>query len=551
MLLAGEFTAAALAWDVIALDGRDFAAVRFAHDVYLHIGDAESRLASSSRAVKAWECEPGWGFVAGQHAFALEEVGRYDEAEELGQLALGLDPDDLWARHALAHVYESTDDTPAALEMLEGSVERWSGQDLFAIHIWWHLALRLLASRDLAGALAVFDERQPHASSAFQLCDQTSLLWRLELAGCDAGDRWDALADRWDQVVERHTCGFLDVHAALAFARRPGHPGARRWFEGLSARPSGPSENDTTFSKVVRPSAEAFRGYTRGGTDRFVRLVDELGPSTAASAAASPSGTSPGAAPSSTAAPIAPGRRWRPAVTWALTGEQLAIQAEARALAREVIAPRAADIDRSEQYPFHNVAAMQQAGFTGMTVPAELGGPGRSLLDAVLVVEEMAKVCGVTGRIAVECNMGALSAVMAYGTDAQRKRVAELVLAGDKPAICITEPGAGSAASEMTTRADRRGDVYLLNGTKHWITGGERVENAPRVRPGPMRTATWRASPPSWCSGTRRRGWRSAAVSRPWVFGAFLRRSSTSTTWRSAPTWPWRRPRVCGGGSAT
>ena len=159
-------------------------------------------------------------------------------------------------------------------------------------------------------------------------------------------------------------------------------------------------------------------------------------------------------------------------MSWDLTPEQRAIQAEARALAREVIAPRAADVDRSEQYPWDNVSALQQAGFTGMTVPATLGGPGRSLLDAVLVVEEMAKVCGVTGRIAVECNMGALSAVMAYGTDAQRHRAAELVLAGDKPAICITEPDAGSAASEMTTRADRRGDAYVLNGTKHWITGG-------------------------------------------------------------------------------
>ena len=159
-------------------------------------------------------------------------------------------------------------------------------------------------------------------------------------------------------------------------------------------------------------------------------------------------------------------------MSWTLTSQQLSIQAEARALAREVISPRAADVDRSEQYPRDNVAALQQAGFTGMTVPATLGGPGRSLLDAVLVVEEMAKVCGVTGRIAVECNMGALSAVLAYGTEAQRKRVAELVLAGDKPAICITEPGAGSAASEMTTRADRRGDAYVLNGTKHWITGG-------------------------------------------------------------------------------
>ena len=107
-----------------------------------------------------------------------------------------------------------------------------------------------------------------------------------------------------------------------------------------------------------------------------------------------------------------------------------------------------------------------------MTIPVELGGPGRPLLDAVLVVEEMAKVCGVTGRIAVECNMGAISAVMAYGTDVQRKRAAELVLDGDKPAICITEPEAGSAASEMTTRADRRGDGYVVNGTKHWITGG-------------------------------------------------------------------------------
>ena len=159
-------------------------------------------------------------------------------------------------------------------------------------------------------------------------------------------------------------------------------------------------------------------------------------------------------------------------MSWELTPQQRALQAEARALAREVIAPRAAEVDRSEQYPWDNVAALQQAGFTGMTVPADLGGPGRSLLDAVLVVEEMAKVCGVTGRIAVECNMGALSAVMAYGTDAQRRRVAELVLAGDKPAICITEPGAGSAASEMTTRADRRGEGYVLNGTKHWITGG-------------------------------------------------------------------------------
>lgn len=155
-----------------------------------------------------------------------------------------------------------------------------------------------------------------------------------------------------------------------------------------------------------------------------------------------------------------------------LSQEQLDFQARARDLAQNVIAPRAAEVDRTEQYPWDNVKALRDAGFVGMTIPKELGGQGRSFLDAVILIVEMSKVCGVTGRIAVECNMGAISAVMQYGDDAQRKMAAEIVLSGDKPAICITEPDAGSAASEMTTRADKKGDAYIINGKKHWITGG-------------------------------------------------------------------------------
>ena len=93
-------------------------------------------------------------------------------------------------------------------------------------------------------------------------------------------------------------------------------------------------------------------------------------------------------------------------------------------------------------------------------------------LDAAIVIEEMAKVCGVTGRIAVETNMGAIGAIMEYGSEEQKKLATDLVLGGDKPAICITEPGAGSAATEMATRAEKRGNTYVLNGAKHWITGG-------------------------------------------------------------------------------
>src|SRR3546814_17931727 len=113
------------------------------------------------------------------------------------------------------------------------------------------------------------------------------------------------------------------------------------------------------------------------------------------------------------------------------------------------------------------VRALGEAVCVGGTTPRDRGGQGLVFRGVALVIEERARVVGVTGRIAVEATMGAVSAIMAYGSEAQKRLAAEQVLAGDKPAICITEPGAGSAATEMTTRADKRGDRYVLNGGKH------------------------------------------------------------------------------------
>ena len=154
-----------------------------------------------------------------------------------------------------------------------------------------------------------------------------------------------------------------------------------------------------------------------------------------------------------------------------LSSQQLALKERAAALSNGTVRGRAADIDQSREYPWDVVEALKAERFMGMTIPPEYGGQGRSFLDTVLVIEEIARSCTVSARIVVEANMGAISTVMAYGTDAQKKRAADLVLGGDKPAICITEPDAGSDASGMTTRADKRGNRYVLNGRKHWITG--------------------------------------------------------------------------------
>ena len=172
-----------------------------------------------------------------------------------------------------------------------------------------------------------------------------------------------------------------------------------------------------------------------------------------------------------------------------LSTDRIQRRMTARKLAESDIAPRAADVDRTEEYPWANVEALREAGFMGMTIPQRYGGGGLTYMDAVLVIEQMARACGVTARIVVEANMGAVGAIMAYGSEAQKTLAAELVLAGDKPAICITEPGAGSAATEMTTRADKSGDRYILNSNT-----GSRAEAFRRSSPACTRTESNRGA---------------------------------------------------------
>ena len=140
-----------------------------------------------------------------------------------------------------------------------------------------------------------------------------------------------------------------------------------------------------------------------------------------------------------------------------LTREQEVLQGRAREVAAE-LAPRAAETEPTAEYPWYAVEALRQAGLMGMTVPREYGGAGASYLDATLVIEQIAQVCAASGRIAVESNMGAIGAIMHYGSEEQKRLAASLVLGGDKPAICITKPDAGSDTTghDHARRAARR-----------------------------------------------------------------------------------------------
>lgn len=154
-----------------------------------------------------------------------------------------------------------------------------------------------------------------------------------------------------------------------------------------------------------------------------------------------------------------------------LTREQEELRRRARELADSVFAARAARWDEREEYPWDNVKDLVAAGFMGMTIPTDHGGPDRPLLEVLLVVEEIARACGVTARIVVEGSLGTVGALRAYGTQAQQQRWFPWVLEGEKPAIAISEVNAGSAATDLETRAEPTERGWRLTGHKRWITG--------------------------------------------------------------------------------
>lgn len=159
-----------------------------------------------------------------------------------------------------------------------------------------------------------------------------------------------------------------------------------------------------------------------------------------------------------------------------LSATQKQLIADTRVFAEAEIAPYAARWDREEHIPREQIAKYAARGWLGMTLPALYGGGGRSALDTILVIEEVARHCGVSARLIVDHNFGAVGTILNFGTEEQRRCVLPLICSGEKLiSIAMTEPEAGSGLTDLTTSARADGDDFLLFGEKRWITGaGER-----------------------------------------------------------------------------
>src|SRR5690348_12273797 len=141
-----------------------------------------------------------------------------------------------------------------------------------------------------------------------------------------------------------------------------------------------------------------------------------------------------------------------------------------RDLAREKVAPRAAEIDAKGEFPWDMKELLAQQDIFAMPFPEEYGGLGSSELSILMVIEELAKACATTSLLLCVQQLGSLPILLA-GTDEQKQRFIPKLASGEwLAAYALTEPGSGSDAGAMRTRAERRGDTYVLNGLKHFIT---------------------------------------------------------------------------------
>lgn len=159
-------------------------------------------------------------------------------------------------------------------------------------------------------------------------------------------------------------------------------------------------------------------------------------------------------------------------IDFSLSEEQQAIRTLARDFARNEIAPRAAEFDRSGEYPREIVRKAFRAGLVYGPVPEEYGGGGLGALDQLFIAEELSAGCaGIAGCIAI--NSLASIPLVLFGSPDQKERILSEICSCEKlMALCVTEPGAGSDVASMSTTARREGGQYLLKGTKCFITNG-------------------------------------------------------------------------------
>ena len=281
--LAGDWHGAARRLDeILVCWPTDLLGLLVGHQLDFFLGDATNLRDRVGRSLLSIDqAHPHHAYARGMYAFGLEESGNYPLAEHHGLAALDRNHDDVWATHAVTHVYEMQGRVDEGIRFLRTRQADWGEGNLFSVHNWWHLALYLLEAGDTSDSLAIYDRRIHNEQSAgvpLEMLDASALLWRLHLDGIDVGGRFATLADAWaTRTLHEPWYVFNDLHAVMALtgAGRPNE--ARAVIDRLAAYvAAGPSSSNVRMTAEV--GLPACRSVLAHVEDRHADVVAELMP---------------------------------------------------------------------------------------------------------------------------------------------------------------------------------------------------------------------------------------------------------------------------------
>jgi tetratricopeptide (TPR) repeat protein len=264
---------------LLAVWPRDLLALQVGHVADFFHGDRDNLRGRVARALPAWNRgDEGYGFLLGMQAFGLEECGAYGEAEEAGRRAQELEADDCWAQHALAHVMEMQARQEEGIAFMAERKAHWAQEDNgFAFHNWWHTALYNLDQGRPERALEIYDQgvRPQPSEIRLMMLDAAALLWRMHLRRLDTGQRWEELADCFQQGDENGFYAFNDMHAMTAFVAAGRTAAAAGLLKAVEASAAESGTNGPMAREAGLPIVRAIEAF---GREKYAEVVNLLMP---------------------------------------------------------------------------------------------------------------------------------------------------------------------------------------------------------------------------------------------------------------------------------
>ena len=279
--IAQDLAARAAAWEQILVDWPlDLLAFRQYTGSLFWTGDKRHQAEVTAGVAGHWGSRmPGHAHFLSAHAFAMEEVGQYDVAERCAREALAFQPQDLWALHGLAHVFEMQGRVQEGVELLSDAARFLDDYNLFRGHLWWHLSLFKLSQARFDEVLDLFDREVYPQSSTFYLDIQngTSLLARLEFQGVDVGlARWERLAQASLRVATQNTQWFTAMHHVVALTRSGRVSAVQSALDYLNS--AGKNSTQAALAhELARAAAAFYQDKPREALERMLALRQRHG----------------------------------------------------------------------------------------------------------------------------------------------------------------------------------------------------------------------------------------------------------------------------------